>query len=106
MKYFEDHPDAPKRRLELEAARKRTLDYAEPRLVGRYLARKMVAGDTSITLMLDSIYLKVRNRAPIYAALERIASVVYKSLGTGAARAVRIDVMFGTKSVRLIRLGR
>lgn len=96
--------DEPRRLRELKAARARTLDYASPRRVARYLARSMVAGKRSIPLMLDNIYNSVRQRKAIYSELERIIRTVHKRLGRSAAGVEAVDVYFGNKLVRRIRL--
>lgn len=98
-------PDEEPRRLrELKAARARTLSYASPHLVARNLAQSMVTGDSNISLMLDDIYNKVRQRKAIYSELERIIRTVHNRLGNRAVHVATVDVYFGSMLVRQIRL--
>lgn len=96
--------DEPRRLRELKAARARALSYASPQRVARYLGRSMVSGKKKIPLMLDNIYNSVRRRKAIYSELERIIRTVHKRLGSRAAGAEAVDVYFGDKLVRHIRL--
>jgi len=94
------------RSRQLKAARERVLAYADPDMVARDLAQRMVVASrkdkNTIELKLDDIYNSVHQRKAIYSELERISYIVSKQLGDRATGVVVVNVYFGSKLARQI----